>query len=140
MMRKQMRKSQRFLEEKLEETQPSDRLFPGCIAGEADERLPGTVRLGYELLLELLLELSFGQWCVLVELPPDEPLLLVALGEGVDFVAANACPTPTPPNRVPAAMVVATTARRMVTDIERITSSCSPRPAAHQRNLAIGRE
>ncbi len=56
----------------------------------------------------LLDVLSFGQWWVV------ELLLLLGLGAAVDFVAASAWPTPTPPNRVPAANVVAMTPRRIL--------------------------
>lgn len=56
------------------------------------------------------------------ELLLDEPLLGDTLGEAVDVVAARACPTPTPPSKVPAAMVDATTARRTVNVTFEITS------------------
>jgi len=41
----------------------------------------------------------------------EDPLLRVALGEGVDAVAAKAWPTPTPLIRVPVAIDTATAAR-----------------------------
>src|SRR5881396_2964143 len=80
------------------------------------------VRARYALLPELLLELSCRQWCVVDEPPLDEPALLLALGVGVAFVAAKACPTPTPPRSAPAASVDAKTACRIFGVTSRITS------------------
>jgi hypothetical protein len=66
-------------------------------------------------------ELSFGQSWSADELSLDElvldELVLVEVGEAAALVAASACPTPTPPSSVPAAMVVATTAWRILSAI-----------------------
>jgi hypothetical protein len=88
----------------------------------------------------LLVELSFGQWCVLDELF-DELLLLdeLVLGVAVAFVAARAWPTPTPPRRALVATVTATAALRKVGAIA-ITSLLRIDPPGPSRRAGWGDE